>query len=142
MSASAIWIIVALGVLGVEMFTGTIYLLAVFAGALAACAAAFCEFSFTAQLTWAAVVTLAGAATAFYFRRHLRNGLGARKLQDNDLDRGQRVEVKKVAADGTAQVNYRGAPWTAVPAHGELSPGFWLIERTDGPRLILERKIS
>ncbi len=137
-SAAAVWCILAIVLLGTEMMLGTIYLLVTAAACFAAAALAFTDFSLTYQLFTAAIVTVAGSCFVFYLRRRLK-----RQYRENldDLDKGQRVQVQAVNADGSAQVNYRGTSWQAVGAHEPLTPGCWEIQRADGPRLILEKKL-
>ena len=58
-------------------------------------------------------------------------------LQQPDV--GQNVTVKKWNDDGTTQVSYRGALWTAYTAQqSELSVGVWRIVRVEGTRLLIE----
>ncbi|MBU3826262.1 MAG: hypothetical protein IAA31_02055 [Candidatus Anaerobiospirillum merdipullorum] len=137
-SAAAIWCVLAIVLLGAEMMSGTFYLLVTAVACFAAAALAFLDMSLTAQLFAAGMVTLVGACFIFYLRHRLKKQY--RENLDN-LDKGQRVQVGKINADGSATVNYRGTTWTAVPASGTLSPGWWEIERADGPRLILARKL-
>ena len=60
----------------------------------------------------------------------------------NDLDKGQRVRITELNADGSAIVHYRGTIWRAEGVHGPLSPGLWEIQKADGPRLLLEKKLN
>ncbi len=137
-SPTIVWLIVTLIIFGAEMLMGTIFLIALGAGTLAAGLLALFGVSLTAQFTVAGIITIAGAVAAFYIRRRMRR---CGKNLDN-LDVGQRVEVREVGQDGCAVVTYRGAKWTAMAENGDLSPGTWEIRRTEGPRLILGRRIS
>ncbi len=140
MSDTAIWLIAALVLLGTEMMVGSIYLLAVFLAAVAAAALAALGASFTAQLITAGITVTAGGIAAYIFRRHLRALNRIKEADSNNLDRGQRVEVKDVKEDGTASVTYRGTVWQAYDEQGPLSRGFYTVKKVDGPRLSLTRK--
>ena len=142
MSAQAIWIIVALGVLGAEMLLGTLYLLAVFLGCLAATICAYLDCTFTLQCLAAGLVTALGTIGALLMRRRLRALNRNTDPDSNDLDKGQRIRVEEVTADGLARVSYRGTTWTAEAEQGQLSPGTWVIAKVRGPRLILREKLS
>lgn len=142
MSATAIWLIISLLVLGAEMLLGTIYLLAVFLGAVVAAVCGLVELSVTTQCFAAGIVVFLGAIVAFIFKRHIRKLNAVKESNSNDLDKGQKVKVTQVSADGTAKVNYRGTLWTAEAADGPLTEGIWTIDHVSGPRLILKEKIS
>ena len=131
-----LWLSVAILILIGEILLGTIYLLAVFLGALAASLAAFFDLSLTFQCTSFGVITCAGVFFAWKMRNRFKKAAeGA--LSDDDLDKGQRITVSTVASDGSAIVQYRGAPWKAYAKEGQLSPGLWLIAKVDGTQLIL-----
>lgn len=139
-SQSAIWLISALVILGAEMLLGTIYLLALSAGAFCAAICALLHTGLSVQFSVCAAVTIAGIILAFIFRRRIRTLNSSRGDEASNPDRGRTVEVAAVARDGSAKVSYRGAVWTAVAREGSLSAGLWLIDRVDGPRLILDRR--
>lgn len=106
--------------------------------AVAACfgaAASLLGFGATIQVVVAAVAASLGCG--YLWRRH-KAGRLAEKPGDNSFDIGQPVEVKAWAEDRTARVQYRGAEWLAEAVPGaELVPGRWVIERTEGPRLVI-----
>lgn len=132
-STTVLWFILALIVAGAEMFTGTVYLLAVAVACAAGGVASWLDAPGAWQLAICGLVTIVGAvfARSVRHRRHPE----AEKLMH--LDDGQRLLVETVAADGTAHVQYRGAPWVAYAESGALTPGLWVIARVDGTRLIL-----
>lgn len=118
-SATA-WLIAAGVIVGVELFTGTVYLLLLALGLGCAALAAWAGASGAAQMVTAAAVG-GGAMLALRGWRQRR----APRPQDaadpvQHLDIGQRVHVARWRADGTATVQYRGAPWTVRCA---TSPG-------------------
>ena len=132
-STTVLWFILALIVIGAEMFTGTVYLIAVAVACAAGGVASWLGLPESWQLAICALVTIIGAVLARSVRH--RRQPEAEKLMH--LDDGQRLLVETVAADGTATVQYRGAPWVASAETGVLTPGFWVIARVDGTRLIL-----
>ncbi|MCR5536321.1 MAG: NfeD family protein [Succinivibrio sp.] len=142
MSAQALWIIAALVVLGAEMLLGTLYLLAIFVGCLAATLCAYLDFSFTTQCLTAGVVTCLGTLAALLFRRRIRRLNTNRDPDSNDLDKGQRIRVTEVTPEGLGRVSYRGSQWLAETEQGVLTPGYYQIIKVKGPRLILGPKLS
>ncbi len=139
MSAPLIWLILGLLILGAEMLLGTIYLLALFIGALGGVLAALFDFSLTTQCTLSGILTILGVIIAYYSRSHIKK-LHGKKSDLNNLDEGQLVCVNKVLENGTAQVSYRGTIWIAYCQNQKLSEGVWFIDRIDGTRLILSHK--
>lgn len=82
-----------------------------------------------------AVATIVGSLIVQRFRSAKPTESDA--LQQPDV--GQNVTVKKWNDDGTTQVSYRGALWTAYTAQqSELSVGVWRIVRVEGTRLLIE----
>ncbi len=132
-STTVLWFILALIVLGVEMVTGTVYLIAVAVACATGGAASWFGLPEFWQLVICALVTIIGAVLA----RNVRHRRQPEAEELMHLDDGQRLFVETVAADGTATVRYRGAPWVASAETGALTPGFWVIARVDGARLIL-----
>ena len=137
-SGTVIWFILALIVAGVEMVTGTVYMLAVAVGCAAAGAASWCGIPASWQFAACAVVTFVGCALARLLRRK-KNPEADRLMR---LDEGERIRVESVGTGGNAVVQYRGAPWIACAEKGELTPGIWVIARVDGTRLILRPAAS
>lgn len=132
-SPVVLWFVLALVAAGVEMMLGSVYLLAVVAGAAAAGIAAWLDLALSWQLVVCAAVT-ALCAVVIMMRGKPQNDPADRLMA---LDEGKLVTVTDVADDGSAVVQYRGAPWTARSETGPLTPGTWLISRVDGPQLIL-----
>ena len=108
MAAYWVWWILAGGLVGAELLTGTFYLLAVglafFMGGLAAWLGA----ALGVQLATAGVLAVVGTIVAHRWR--LRRGIPA---TEPPFDVGQSVEVQAWNPDGTARVVYRGSLWTA-----------------------------
>lgn len=108
-----------------ELATGTFYLLMLALGCAAAAVAGYAQAGLAAEVGIAAVV--GGGAVVAWHRRRARAepGLPPAANPDLNLDIGERVQVAAWNTDGTARVNYRGAPWNArflgdgVPVPGE-----------------------
>ncbi len=132
-------IAVLLGVL--ELVTGTFVILILAIGCVVGGVLAWAGTGLAAQL----VGTAAGALAAWLLLRSRMPRLGQRAVQaDRDmiLDIGERVHVDRWGDDGSAQVSYRGATWTARRASDDSSPaapGEHRIRRIDGNRLIIVR---
>ena len=109
------WLLAGLAVIA-EMLSGTVYLLLIGAGMVAAALAAHLGFGLTVQIVTAAVV---GSALVFFWWRvrapARRATLAAQSNPDLNLDIGQTVVVDAWSADGTASVMHRGARWNVVP---------------------------
>lgn len=138
LSPTILWFLLALAALGVEMMIGSVYLLAVAAAAAFAGLAAKFGLSLSWQLAVCALFTVLGALLVRMRSRPKADA--ASKLMT--LDAGQRVTVAEVAKDGTAVVQYRGAPWTARAETGRLQPGIWCILRIESNQLILIHKMA
>ena len=129
MANTTIWWIVTGALVALELATGTFYLLMLAVGAAAGALAALTGASLATQLTVAAVVGGVGA-----YLRHPRSAATI-----DTLDVGETVQVGQWAPDGTAQVRYRGAPWTAVLRPGAPQrAGSHRVTELIGSRLVLE----
>jgi len=138
MSAWIWWMVLAFGLLILELLTGTFYLLviavAIAAGGLTNLAGA----PFELQLVVAAAIGLAGS---LWLRRSRfgRQGDDPGTLQSFDI--GQVVRIDSWGAGNTARANYRGAEWDVLLAPGETPvPGDFVIRSVQGSRLVVARK--
>jgi len=138
MSAWIWWMVLAFGLLILELLTGTFYLLviavAIAAGGLTNLAGA----PFELQLVVAAAIGLAGS---LWLRRSRfgRQGDDPGTLQSFDV--GQVVRIDSWGAGGTARALYRGAEWDVLLAPGETpAPGDFVIRSVQGSRLVVARK--
>ena len=102
------WFVLALVLVGVEMATGTFYLLVVAIALAIGGAAAFLGFGLAVQFTLAALSGIAGIVLI----RRWKSGNATEKTSQS-LDAGQPVKVLTWHDDGTARVFYRGAEWGA-----------------------------
>ncbi len=104
----ALWFIIALTLLGLEMATGTFYMLmlaiALAIGGVAALAGLEPHF----QFTLAGIAAVAGTVAL----RRIRGARANASANDN-FDIGQSVKVIHWNDDGSARVRYRGSEWDA-----------------------------
>lgn len=107
----SLWLIVAAALTGLEMLTGTFYLLLMAIAALAGCVAALNDFTITQQLLVFGTFGVIEAVAFTVYRRH-----HPAKQPQNFLDMGNPVVFKNIAPDGNWVVRYRGADWQARPA--------------------------
>jgi membrane protein implicated in regulation of membrane protease activity len=109
-------------------------------GLAAAALTAHLGFSMPVQLVVAALVG-GGAVVGWHFvRMRGPRDQPAASNRDVNLDIGETVQVTRWHPDGTTQVKYRGAQWTAVPAPGAIPvAGPHRIREVVGSRLVIEQ---
>ena len=141
MEASTLWWIAAAALVIAEMLTGTVYLLALALGAASGALAAHAGLSMTIQIVMAAAVG-AGSTLAWHFskaRQGRAQNAPATSNADVNQDIGAQIQVDAWNADGTAQVNYRGAQWTVLPASGSNRiSGLHRVKEVIGNRFVVE----
>ena len=141
MAESTLWWLFAGGAIAVELLTGTFYLLMLAIGLAAAALSAHLGWSQTWQIVVAAVVG-GGAVVAWHLRqtkRH-RQEPPAQANANVNLDIGETVQVDAWNPDGTADVHYRGARWTAIHRQGVTpSPGPHRVAELVGTRLLVDK---
>jgi membrane protein implicated in regulation of membrane protease activity len=140
------WLLAGLAVIA-EMLTGTVYLLLIGAGFVAAALAAHLGLAPTVQIVLAAMV---GAALVFGWWRirapARRATVSAQTDASLNLDIGQTVMVDHWGADGTASVMHRGARWTVVTQGAETgdiaaalpAPAAYRIVALSGSAFVVE----
>ena len=139
MAESTIWWLMAGAAIGIELITGTFYLLMLAIGLVAGALAAHAGGSTTTQLVVAALVG-GGAVAGWHLVRSRRPAAApASSNADVNLDVGETVHVERWNADGTAMVKYRGANWTVVPVEGAVPvSGPHRVRQVLGNRLVVE----
>lgn len=139
MSDSTLWWLLTGAAVGLELLTGTFYLLMVALGLAAGAVAAHLGGGLAAQLVTAAAVGGGAVALCYRLRRNAPGRLPARANRDVNLDIGALLQIDGWAADGTAQVKYRGAMWTAalMPGVAHAGGGQYRIEQVVGNRLLV-----
>ena len=139
MTESTIWWLFAGAAVGIELVTGTFYLLMLAIGLAGAAIAAHLGLPLTWQMVVAAVVG-GGAVVLWHALRGKQPGkLPAQSNADVHIDIGEPVFVESWAADGTANVRYRGSNWAAVTHGSAPSTGQHRIKELLGNRLVLEK---
>lgn len=118
MSEATVWWILAAGLVGVELMTGTFYLLMMALGAVAAALGAHANASLTPQLLLAAVVGGGAVALWHWQRQRLAPTTRATANKDVNLDIGEAVQVDHWNPDLHTTVKHRGASWAATLAPG------------------------
>jgi membrane protein implicated in regulation of membrane protease activity len=108
MDAYVFWFLLGLLLLGLEMVSGTFYLLVMAIAATVGGAVAWLGMGVVMQLILSA---LTGVAGIFILRRS--KGTQVADAANASFDIGQPVHVLKWNDDGSARVTYRGAEWNA-----------------------------
>ena len=141
MAESTIWWLLAGVAIGIELTTGTFYLLMLAVGLAAAAITAHIGASSTVQIVVAALVG-AGAVLAWRaYKQNKPSELPANANRDVNLDIGETVHVDNWNPDGTTTVKYRGAIWAVSHLGGNpLASGPHLVVEVVGSRLIVQKK--
>jgi membrane protein implicated in regulation of membrane protease activity len=142
MTPSTIWWLLAGGAVALELLTGTFYLLMLASGMACAAVAASLGASLVVQILVAAGV--GGGALAMWHQWQLKKGSGSQTSAQADpnayLDIGEIVHIVAWKEDGSADVRYRGAHWTAVHRPGASpEPGPHRVAELLGNRLLVEK---
>ncbi|HEU0186446.1 MAG TPA: NfeD family protein [Gallionellaceae bacterium] len=136
MATYVYWFVLALVLVGVEMATGTFYLLVLAIAMAVGGLAALLNASMAWQLTLSALAVSAGAIIVRRWKTTLTSDAASA-----DLDAGQPVQVLKWNENGTARVFYRGAEWDADPEQADMPrDGTLCIKAIRGSRLILTHR--
>jgi membrane protein implicated in regulation of membrane protease activity len=135
-NASTGWWLATGVLVACELASGTFYLLMVALGCAAGALAGHLGFPPPGQIVTAAVV--GAAATALWHARRMRapGAEPASSNRDVNLDIGQTLHVTQWNEEGSARVQYRGAPWSVHYAgSGSPSPGAYVIVAVVGNEL-------
>ena len=137
--ATVWWLATGLVVL-LELFTGTFYLLMLAVGLAAGALAAHAQLGLSGQLVVAAVVGATTVSLASLRRRRRPGAPSARADRSVNLDIGETIHIEAWNSDGTAQVRYRGAQWTALARPGSSpTPGAHRVAELVGNRLLVDK---
>jgi len=130
------WFLLGLVLLGLEMVTGTFYLLMVSIAMAVGGFAALLGLSIAWQLTLAAVAVIAGTILLRRWKKVRGN-----VKTDVGLDVGQPVKVLAWQDNGSARVFYRGAEWNAESESAEMPrDGTLYIKAVRGSSLVLTHR--
>lgn len=140
MAESTVWWLLAGAAVALELFVGAIYLLMFALGLACAALAAHAGASVVVQILTAALVG-GGSAVLWHFKRPgLGRELPAQANPDVNMDVGETVVVAAWNPDGTANVHYRGANWTAIHRAGVTpTPGTHRVAELVGNRLLVDK---
>lgn len=105
-----LWWIAAAILVGVEMMTGTFFLLIVALACVAGGLVAYIGFDASWQWGVAAVIEVIGTAAVVLWKKKF----ATQPRLSNNLDVGQQVSVLEWRDNDTARVSYRGTQWDAV----------------------------
>lgn len=137
MEPALIWLLLGLGLIAVEMLTGTFYLLILGAAALIAALAGYLGAPFSVQAILAAVAAVAGVLV---LRRRKKAG-GSAPTRENQMDIGQTAVIESWLSESQrlARVRYRNTTWDAeVLGVDRVEIGAMLyVASTEGNRLKL-----
>ena len=127
------WFVLALVLLGVEMATGTYYLLVLSIALAVGGVVALLGLGLPAQLVFAAMTGITG----IIILRRWKGG-STSDTSSQSLDMGQPVKVLTWRDDGVARVLYRGAEWDAeLDVPDAAHEGTFYIKAIHGSVLVL-----
>lgn len=127
------WFLLALLLLGLEMATGTFYLLMLSIAMAAGGVAAMLALNMVWQLVLCALAVISGT---FILRRWKKGQVN--EVAGSSLDVGQPVEVLTWHENGSVRVVYRGAEWDAEPESADTPrEGTFYIKAVRGSSLVL-----
>lgn len=130
------WFLLALVLLGLEMVTGTFYMLVVAIAMVVGGLAALLGLSMAWQLLLCAAAVVAGTIML----RRWKNTQSV-EAPNASLDIGQPVRVIKWHDNGSARVFYRGAEWDAEPESADIPHNETLyITAVRGSALVLTHR--
>lgn len=134
------WWIAAIAVIAIELTTGTVYLLMVALGLAAGGLAAWTGHGFAIQLLVAAGIAAAGCLAVQRQRAKAPKQAESQRNANVQIDLGNVVTVDAWQLDGTTQVQYRGAQWSAKLDAGQSAAmiGAHSIVAMQGNTLVLK----
>jgi membrane protein implicated in regulation of membrane protease activity len=135
MTVPAVWWVLTLALIALELATGTIYALMIAIGFAVGAITAHLGAQEPTQMVLAALACVA-CVGGWYLVTPRRKKAGA---ADAQIDIGQHVMVPAWGDDCTAEVRYRGATWQVKPAaDGPMVVGLHRIVDVKGNFLIVE----
>jgi membrane protein implicated in regulation of membrane protease activity len=140
MAESTLWWLSTGAIVTMELLTGTFYLLMLGIGTAAAALSAHLGAALGVQMLVAAGVG-GGAVISWHLLREKKSLEPPAQSNVNvNLDIGETVHIEAWKDDGTADVQYRGARWTAVHRNGVIpSPGSHRVAELVGNRLLVDK---
>jgi membrane protein implicated in regulation of membrane protease activity len=140
MTDSTLWWLLAGAAIGVELATGTFYLLMLAMGLAVAALSAHLGASFTLQIVIAAIASVCSVFGWHFYKKTQPANLPAHANRDVNMDIGETVQVDAWNTDGTGMVKYRGANWAiSCVSGGPFSTGPHQVVEVVGSRLIVRK---
>jgi membrane protein implicated in regulation of membrane protease activity len=137
MEPALVWLLLGLGLIAVEMMSGTFYLLILGAAALIGALAGYLGAPFAVQAVLAAIAAITGVLVL----RRRKNAGPAVPARDNQMDIGQTAVIESWLSQPQrlARARYRNTTWDAeVLGDDRVEIGAVLyVAATDGNRLKL-----
>ena len=109
------WLIAAVAVFMLELFSGTVYLL-VLSAALAGAGLTAWLFNASAVASMLVAAFLSAVGTLYVYRLRGKSPKNKALQQHNDLDIGSVVQIEQPLSGGAWRVFYRGTTWEARAA--------------------------
>lgn len=109
------WLIAAVAVFMLELFSGTVYLL-VLSAALAGAGLTAWLFNTSAVASMLVAAFLSAVGTLYVYRLRGKSPKNKALQQHNDLDIGSVVQIEQLLSGGAWRVFYRGTTWEARAA--------------------------
>jgi membrane protein implicated in regulation of membrane protease activity len=140
MSEPTYWWLLTGALIVVELLSGTFYLLMLAIGTVGAALAAHSGLPLVAQIVISAALG-GGAVVAWHWRKSASRGEPPAQSNPNvNLDIGETVHIASWNVDGSANVQYRGANWTAIHRPGIVpSVGPHRVAELVGNRLLVDK---
>jgi membrane protein implicated in regulation of membrane protease activity len=136
MDAYVYWFLLCLVLLGIEMVSGTFYLLVVAIAAAVAGMSALLGMAMVGQMILSALTGISGI---LILRNSIRNQVT--DAANFSIDIGQPVRIIKWNGDRSARVNYRGTEWDAQLESPETPSDVTLyIASMQGSSLVLTHR--
>ncbi|GAB7126683.1 NfeD family protein [Silvimonas sp. JCM 19000] len=136
MSVFMMWMVAALVLAGLELLSGTLYLLAVACG-LVTGALASLLWSPPLQIICAALAAVVAVGALHQWRTRRQHGLVPAPMPN--LDIGQRVSIDSWTDQIHARVRYRGTLWDAEASRGAVpDANAWYIVAQRGNLLLID----
>ena len=121
MDNATLWWIAAALLVGAELLSGTFFLLMLSLGAVTAALLTYLGLPVADQIAAAAIVSSLAALGWFVLRGRRKTAPTRANATRNKLNINNTVTIEHWQPDGTAQIAYQGAPWTAIAA-GAATP--------------------
>lgn len=140
MAESTVWWLLTGVMVALELVTGTFYLLMLAIGVAVAALSAHLGAGLITQIVVAALVGCSCVAVWHLKQVRRPSELRAEINPNVHLDIGETVAITHWNTDGTADVQYRGARWTAIHRAG-ISPstGAHRVAEMVGNRLLVDK---